>query len=206
MSSAHRVRAVCVTLLAVLALSGWSLAVRAARPPQATADHYYTRADFSRIEKIDAHVHVHGVADRFMEQAIRDSFSILTINTDYPDFPPIGEQQSAAVSLRRRYPGRVAFAATFSTEKFELARALYPFLDTFDVRIISGEIGLVKPDREIYDHLISKSGLNPSRSIFIDDSASNISSAAEAGLRTLHYASDAIDVRGHLKSLGVDLP
>ena len=47
-----------------------------------------------------------------------DDFRILTINVDYPDFPPIPEQQAAAVSLRQRYPGRVAFAATFSVENF----------------------------------------------------------------------------------------
>ena len=45
---------------------------------------------------------------------MRDNFRILTINVDYPDYPPIAEQQYAAVSLRQRYPGRVAFAATFS--------------------------------------------------------------------------------------------
>ena len=75
-------------------------------------------ADFPRVEKIDAHMHVIGAADRLMAQAIADDFRILTINTDYPDFPPIPEQQAAAESLRRRYPGRVAFAATFSVANF----------------------------------------------------------------------------------------
>jgi len=82
-----------------------------------TAD-YYTLADFQRVQKIDAHVHVHGPAERFMAQAIKDDFYLLTINVDYPDFPPLAEQQRAAVSLVERYPGRVAFAATFSSEGF----------------------------------------------------------------------------------------
>ena len=64
-------------------------------------------------------MHIHGAANRFMAQAIRDHFRILTINVDYPDFPSIPEQERAAVSLRQRYPGRVAFAATFSVENFE---------------------------------------------------------------------------------------
>ena len=55
---------------------------------------------------------------RFMAQALRDNFRMLTINVDYPDFPPITEQQADAVSLLQRYPGRVAFAATFSVEGF----------------------------------------------------------------------------------------
>ncbi len=79
---------------------------------------YYALADFESVEKIDAHVHLHGVADRFMAQAVRDNFRILTINVDYPDFPPIPDQEAAARSLVKRYPGRVAFVATFSVEHF----------------------------------------------------------------------------------------
>jgi hypothetical protein len=72
----------------------------------AAADDHYTMADFERVQKIDAHLHLHGPADRFMAQAAADGFRVLTINVDYPDFPPIDEQQRDAVSLRQRYLGR----------------------------------------------------------------------------------------------------
>ena len=78
----------------------------------------YSLADFQKARKIDAHVHIHGVADHFMAQAIEDNFRLLTINVDYPDFPPVPEQASTAVSLRKRFPGRVAFAGTFTVENF----------------------------------------------------------------------------------------
>lgn len=84
----------------------------------ACAQQHYSVDDFARVEKIDAHLHLHGPADRFMAQASADGFRVLTINVDYPDFPPIEEQQRDAVSLLRRYPGRVAFAATFGVENF----------------------------------------------------------------------------------------
>jgi predicted TIM-barrel fold metal-dependent hydrolase len=79
---------------------------------------FYDAQDFKRVEKIDAHVHLHGPADKFMAQAIADHFRVLTINVDYPDFPPIEDQLAAALSLRQRYPHQVAFAATFSVENF----------------------------------------------------------------------------------------
>ena len=91
---------------------------RRRRDRQAGAESHYTLEDFPHVEKIDAHVHVHGVAGRFMAQAIADNFRILTINVDYPDFPPIAEQLRDAISLRQRYPGRVAFATTFSVADF----------------------------------------------------------------------------------------
>lgn len=84
-----------------------------------TAPRYYARGDFQQVEKIDAHVHVHGTADRFMAQALQDNFRILTINVDDADFPPINEQQQSAESLQQRYPGWVAFAATFSVAGFQ---------------------------------------------------------------------------------------
>src|SRR6266516_912327 len=85
-----------ISFLAILQLWIWS--AQASGAAGAAAERYYSLADFNRAEKIDAHVHVHGQAAAFMAQAIRDNFSILTINVDYPDFPPIPEQQRAAVS------------------------------------------------------------------------------------------------------------
>jgi len=109
----------CAALLLGFTSPGAARAARGAAVETAPAPDYYTPADFQRVDKIDAHVHLHGPADRFMAQAIADRFRVLTINVQYPDFPPIAEQQREAVSLRERYPGWVAFAATFSTEGFQ---------------------------------------------------------------------------------------
>ncbi|MBV8308524.1 MAG: amidohydrolase, partial [Gammaproteobacteria bacterium] len=80
---------------------------------------YYAIGDFGHVDKIDAHVHVHGPAERFVAQAMADRFRILTISVDSPDFPPIPVQLREAVSLHERYPGWVAFASTFSVEGFQ---------------------------------------------------------------------------------------
>ncbi len=37
-------------------------------------ERYYSLADFPRVEKIDAHMHIHGTADRFMAQAAARQF------------------------------------------------------------------------------------------------------------------------------------
>ena len=105
------------TLLAALALS--SVCVFASGAAGAATEQYYSRGDFTRVEKIDAHVHIHGRGDRFMAQAVQDHMRILTINVDYPDFPPLSEQLRDAVSLKGRYPGQVAFAGAFSVQNFQ---------------------------------------------------------------------------------------
>jgi predicted TIM-barrel fold metal-dependent hydrolase len=104
------VRILCCTLLAA-----WLLIAGGAH---AAAESHYLLADFERVPKIDAHMHVHGVADQLMHQAIADNFRILTIDVDYPDYEPIDVQLRDALSLRQRYPGRIAFATTFSVENF----------------------------------------------------------------------------------------
>lgn len=102
----------------------------------------YSLADFASVAKIDAHVHLHGTADQFMQLAIRDNFRILTINVDYPDFPPIPDQQSAAVSLLQRYPGRVAFAGAFSVDNFEAADWAVSAQRQIDAAMKAGAVGI----------------------------------------------------------------
>jgi len=117
-------------------------AVRASQPDGGGNGRYYTLADFPRVEKIDAHVHIHGRADRFMAQAVMDNVRILAINVDYPDFPPIPEQQRDAVSLRQRYPGRVAFAAAFSVENFQSPGWADAALKQVNDAVAQGAIGV----------------------------------------------------------------
>jgi predicted TIM-barrel fold metal-dependent hydrolase len=87
----------------------------------------YSERDFSRIEKIDTHVHLHGSLPQFMKRAQADGFRLLTINVNYSAFPPLPQQRADALALKRRYPDRVAFAATFdasdSKQSGWLARA-----------------------------------------------------------------------------------
>jgi predicted TIM-barrel fold metal-dependent hydrolase len=126
--------------LAWLAL--WACGIGIAGADSDAVARYYTRADFRRVAKIDAHMHIHGTADRFMAQAIHDNFRILTINVDYPDFPPIAEQERAAVSLRQRYRGRVAFAATFSVQNFADPGWAEGALHQIDSAIAQGAVGV----------------------------------------------------------------
>ena len=129
-----------IPLLAILQL--WSCIAQAKGAGSAADERYYSLSDFQQVEKIDAHVHVHGEATAFMAQAIRDNFRILTINVDYPDFPPIPEQQRAAVSLLQRYPGRVAFVTTFSVQNFHSPGWAAATLQQLDGAIKQGAVGV----------------------------------------------------------------
>ena len=51
----------------------------------------------------------------------------------------------------------------------------------FSLRFLSYEIGLVKPDREIFDFVSQSMGLEPSSILFLDDNLINVEGAREAG-------------------------
>ena len=77
-----------------------------------------------------------------MAQALDDSFRILTINVDYPDFPSLPDQQRDAVSLRQRFPGRVAFAGAFSVQDFHIPGWIDEAQRQIDDAVRQGAVGI----------------------------------------------------------------
>jgi putative hydrolase of the HAD superfamily len=58
----------------------------------------------------------------------------------------------------------------------------WPFIDRLEHAFLSHRLGMVKPDREIYDHVVSVLGLPADRILFIDDNQLNVDGALDAGL------------------------
>ena len=93
-----------------IALAGIALAggLSCTRPPAT-----YSAADFATVRKIDAHLHDNAPGPAFADVARDCGFSILSINVDYPDFPPLPDQQAFAKSHHDARPADEAWAATF---------------------------------------------------------------------------------------------
>ena len=60
------------------------------------------------------------------------------------------------------------------------------FGDLFDGGVISCYEHQLKPEREIYQTLIGRYGLEPSRSLFIDDTLGNVEGAMKMGIHGFH--------------------
>jgi 2-haloacid dehalogenase len=71
--------------------------------------------------------------------------------------------------------------SNWSAETFPRARELYDFLGWFDGYVISGEVGITKPDRRIYEHLLTTFALEPADVFFTDDLVANIEAAQALG-------------------------
>lgn len=70
-------------------------------------------------------------------------------------------------------------AATYSSES--------GWVQYFRQLFFSGVLGMVKPDRRIFDHVLSVLGARPEHVILIDDNDSNIAAARSLGLQTVHF-------------------
>ncbi|MBO9616226.1 MAG: HAD family phosphatase [Dyadobacter sp.] len=58
--------------------------------------------------------------------------------------------------------------------------------DLFEIVFLSYEMGLMKPDTRIYQEVLDKAGLKAEETLFLDDNADNIRSAAQLGIETIH--------------------
>ncbi|MEV0622797.1 HAD family phosphatase [Nonomuraea sp. NPDC050404] len=62
-----------------------------------------------------------------------------------------------------------------------------PWIAAIGHRFYSGRMGLVKPDREIYDELARDLGTDPAEVFFIDDRPENVEGARRAGMNGVHF-------------------
>ena len=101
---------------------------------------------------------------------------------------PRAFDQTVAIFGRLKAAGVPLYAITnFSHEKFSECRERFEFLGAFDGVIVSAIEGLLKPDPEIYQVLLSRYGLDPARCVFIDDSHPNVAAARELGMTALAF-------------------
>jgi putative hydrolase of the HAD superfamily len=61
------------------------------------------------------------------------------------------------------------------------------FAEMFDTVIISGEVGMRKPEERIFRHALAELGLEPAECAFVDDIEANIAAAEALGMVGVHH-------------------
>jgi epoxide hydrolase-like predicted phosphatase len=80
----------------------------------------------------------------------------------------------------------------------------FGFLNDFDVIVLSYKVGVDKPNKEIFQDLITKSGVQANEIVYSDDDESKMDGAKELGINTFLYTDFEAFVK-HLENLGVKL-
>ena len=74
----------------------------------------------------------------------------------------------------------------------------FPMTDLFEKLFLSYEIGIHKPDAGIYTHVLQYANLEPSESVFFDDSLANVEAAELQGISGIHINGE--DVTTYFKN------
>ena len=112
-----------------------------------------------------------------------------TANTDLIEY---------ARGLRPRY--RTGILSNSFVGAREREQAAYGFEQLVDDIVYSHECGMSKPDPRIYALTCERLGVRPDQTVFIDDYASNVTAAREAGLHAVHFTDNA-SVIGEIERL-----
>ena len=78
-------------------------------------------------------------------------------------------------------------------------------VDLFDATVISGDVGLHKPQPEIYLLACERLGVEPAGSVFVDDLRENVAGAETVGMTALLHRDSAETIERLEELLGVAL-
>jgi putative hydrolase of the HAD superfamily len=121
-------------------------------------------------------------------------------------FTPLTENIALAALLAPHYP--MAIISNTNDAHITHAETAYSFFSLFPVRIYSHQVGVMKPDRAIYEKArTALGGIDPQEMLFIDDLEPNILGAVKLGWQTIHLRPD-VNLRQSLASYelrGLDL-
>src|SRR4029077_1171989 len=92
--------------------------------------------------------------------------------------------------------------SNWPTEGFSFALKRFDFLGWFRGILVSGEVGVIKPDPRIYELLIERFGVEPQRTVYIDDVEANVVTARLFGMHAIHFTTPAA-LREELVGLGL---
>jgi putative hydrolase of the HAD superfamily len=111
----------------------------------------------------------------------------------YAHMPEIAGMRELLLALKRE--GKPLYLLSNISIGFEMGYqnvpAIASMLSVFDGRVFSGSLGMVKPQKQIFEYLLDKFGLFPEDCVFIDDSEINIAGAAAAGIDGILFTGDA---------------
>ncbi len=68
-----------------------------------------------------------------------------------------------------------------------LRQGLPEFIEIFDIRVGSGDLGIAKPDEGIFRHALDAAGVAPEKSVFTDDVRKYADAARALGMHGFHF-------------------
>lgn len=106
--------------------------------------------------------------------------------------------------LKRSGKYKLYALTNWSAETFPHALERFEFFKMFEGVVVSGAEKMRKPAAEFYRIIIDRYHLDPSATLFIDDSLRNVKGAEAVGITGIHFH-NPFQLKTELQALGVEL-
>jgi len=125
--------------------------------------------------------------DSIREALLRIDDRAEAIMNAFMDSPRVFNQE--VLGLVKRLHGRYTLGIISNTTPGmeERLRERFDLTDLFDVRVGSGDLGIAKPDAEIFLHATKEAGIAPDQSVFTDDRADFAEASRALGMHGFHF-------------------
>jgi predicted TIM-barrel fold metal-dependent hydrolase len=112
---------------------------------------------YFELDKIDAHMHLNTARSALLDEAGKEGFRLITINTEVPFFPDVDEQKEIVNKAGSDNPGKIDFITTFRTDRWGESDWADEQIDRIQKGMDDGALG-VKIWKNIGMELRDKSG------------------------------------------------
>ncbi len=126
---------------------------------------------------------------------IDDGLVASLIAIDIDSWTEYRDEMWTLAATFRAVGGKLGMLSNGVREIVERIRADRDLPSLFDAVVISYEVGLAKPEPEIYRLTLSQLGVGPADALFVDDRAENVAMALELGMRALQFTGDVHALR-----------
>lgn len=115
----------------------------------------------------------------------------------------INKQTEELVDRLKAAGYEILFLSDNFKSRVDYLEKKYGFEKKFKAGVFSHESGIRKPNKEIYDLLMTKTDSRPQDCVFVDNKRKNLTPAMELGMNTVLFM-DADGLERDLKALGMD--
>lgn len=150
---------------------------------------YWDRLDAGTISEEEV---IEGIKSRLPERLWDDSIKAYK-NWIY-NIPEVDGMADLVKYIKEKYGVNVYLLSNISRYFAEHSEEI-EILKNMDGYVFSAVCGLVKPNREIFEHALEKFGLLPKETVFIDDSEANIKGAKIAGIDGYIFKKDPDELK-----------
>lgn len=137
-----------------------------------------SKVDSGEITEMELYTQLGNLAGVTAESVLKDWMDLVKINDTLVNF---------IKTLREKY--KVILLSNASDTFLRRILNKYELDELFDEIIISSEVKLVKPGREIYQLALDKIGVRPEDSVMVDDNIVNVNGAEQVGISGILYTS-----------------